>query len=173
MDIWLVQEYHLVNINGLKIETIHWMMHTNYTYFSAIWICVHLQVRTFGHSNDPGIGAYHQHAEIRGMASHPKDGCLEVFFMSSEVNEGHDLWGSSTNVDPVQSACRHTHVHTRTHTHTHTHTHTQRTHTHTHTHNAHTHTHIQNRTRSGVVSSQYIQLREHTGKANLTYPKHL
>ena len=58
---------------------------------------------TFCHANDASIGSYHQHAEVGGMASHSKYGCLEVFLVSSEVNEGDHLGGGPTDVNPVQA----------------------------------------------------------------------
>ena len=39
------------------------------------------------------------------MAGHPKYGCLEVFLVTGEVDEGHHLRGRSADVHPVQRPC--------------------------------------------------------------------
>ena len=60
---------------------------------------------TLCHPDDACIGSHHEHAEVRGMASHAKYGRLEVLLMSCKVNEGDDLGGSSADVHPVQAPC--------------------------------------------------------------------
>ena len=50
-----------------------------------------MYVRTFGHSNNSGIGANHEHAEVRSVSCHAKYGRLEVLLMSCQINECNNL----------------------------------------------------------------------------------
>ena len=56
---------------------------------------------TFGHSDDSSVGSDHEHAEVGGVTGHAKYGGLEVFFVPGQVDEGDDLGGGSTDVDPI------------------------------------------------------------------------
>ena len=60
---------------------------------------------TLCHPDNACIGSHHEHAEVRGVASHAKYGRLEVLLMSCKVNEGDDLGGGSADVHPVQAPC--------------------------------------------------------------------
>ena len=60
---------------------------------------------TLCHPDDACIGSHHEHAEVRGVASHAKYGRLEVLLMSCKINEGDDLGGGSADVHPVQAPC--------------------------------------------------------------------
>lgn len=59
---------------------------------------------TFCHANDSSVGAHHQHAEVRSMACHSKDGGLEVLLVAGQINEGDDFCRGSADVHPVQTA---------------------------------------------------------------------
>ena len=45
----------------------------------------------FAHADDPGIGADHEHAEVRRVTRHPEDGRLQVFLVAGQVDERDHL----------------------------------------------------------------------------------
>lgn len=48
--------------------------------------------------------SYHEHAEVRQVASHAEHGGLQILLVSRQVNESDDLGGLLTDLGPVQTA---------------------------------------------------------------------
>ena len=45
----------------------------------------------FAHTNDPGIGTDHQHAEIGRVPGHSENSSLQILFVTGQIDKCDDL----------------------------------------------------------------------------------
>ena len=46
---------------------------------------------TFRHADNAGVGAHHQHCEMRNVSRQAKHGCLEIPLVTGEIDKGYNL----------------------------------------------------------------------------------